>query len=69
MQTRGKSVAFIGLVMTVRAFVPRQATSSAAELRQLPLEEIRGRCPEEVEDARMYVARPSDIGGDTCTSW
>ncbi|CAK9054933.1 unnamed protein product [Durusdinium trenchii] len=37
------------------SFLGPKATSSAAELRQLPLEEIRGRCPEEVEDARMYV--------------
>lgn len=34
-----------------------QATApTAAELKQLPLEEIKGRCPEEVEDARMYVS-------------
>ncbi|CAJ1440834.1 unnamed protein product, partial [Effrenium voratum] len=37
------------------SFMGPKATSSAAELRQLPLEEIRGRCPEEVEDSRMYV--------------
>ena len=35
---------------------PGQATSStAAELRHLPLEEIKARCPEEVEESRMYV--------------
>ena len=33
-----------------------EASASAAELRQLPLEEIQGRCPEEVEDSRMYVS-------------
>ena len=32
-----------------------QGSSSAAELRHLPLEEIRSRCPEEVEDSRMYA--------------
>lgn len=41
-----------------------QATAStAAELKHLPLEEIKARCPEEVEDARMYVSWQRDHGG------
>ena len=32
-----------------------QGSSAGAELRHLPLEEIRSRCPEEVEDSRMYA--------------
>ena len=38
-----------------RLGVLMQGSSGAAELRHLPLEEIRSRCPEEVEDSRMYV--------------
>ena len=34
---------------------PKATGPMAPEMRQLPLEEIKGRCPEEVEDARMYV--------------
>ncbi|CAE7333136.1 unnamed protein product, partial [Symbiodinium sp. KB8] len=37
------------------SFLGPKGSSSAAELRHLPLEEIRSRCPEEVEDSRMYV--------------
>ena len=42
-----------------------QGSSSAAELRHLPLEEIRSRCPEEVEDSRMYAPL---AGFDSCKS-
>ena len=52
------SINFMGpkVGLGLRALLCRgEASATAAELRQLPLEEIKSRCPEEVEDARMYV--------------
>lgn len=40
---------------------PKATGPMAPEMRQLPLEEIKGRCPEEVEDARMYVPWKDEI--------